>query len=34
VRQLVADAVFQAEHAAGGIPEHHRADTAVREIAP
>jgi DNA-binding transcriptional ArsR family regulator len=34
VRQLVADAVFQAEHAAGGIPEHHRADSAVREIAP
>src|SRR5687768_4424603 len=26
VRQLVADALYQAEHAAGGIPEHHRAD--------
>jgi hypothetical protein len=28
----VADAIFQAEHAAGGIPEHHQGDTAVREI--
>ena len=26
VRQLVEDAIYQAEHAAGGIPEHHRAD--------
>ena len=26
VRQLVTDALYQAEHAAGGIPEHHRAD--------
>ena len=33
VGQLVADAIYQAEHAAGGIPEHHRADTSVREIA-
>ena len=32
VRQLGADAVYHAEHAAGGIPEHHRADTSVREI--
>jgi DNA-binding transcriptional ArsR family regulator len=32
VRQLVADAIYQAEHAGGGIPEHHRADTAVREL--
>ena len=24
VRQLVEDAIYQAEHAAGGIPEHHR----------
>jgi DNA-binding transcriptional ArsR family regulator len=32
VRQLVADAIYQAEHTAGGIPEHHRADTTVREI--
>jgi DNA-binding transcriptional ArsR family regulator len=33
VRQLVADAIYQAEHATGGIPEHHRADPSVREIA-
>jgi DNA-binding transcriptional ArsR family regulator len=26
VRQLVEDAIYQAEHAAGGVPEHHRAD--------
>jgi DNA-binding transcriptional ArsR family regulator len=26
VSQLVEDAVYQAEHAAGGVPEHHRAD--------
>jgi hypothetical protein len=24
VRQLVTDAVFNAEHAAGGIPPHHQ----------
>lgn len=24
-RQLVADAIFQAEHALGGVPAHHRA---------
>src|SRR6201997_1518949 len=30
VRQLVTDAVFNAEHAAGGIPPHHRRD--VREL--
>ena len=28
VRQLVADAVFNAEHAAGGVPAHHRGDIA------
>jgi len=33
VRQLVADAIYQAEHATGGIPDHHRADANVREIA-
>jgi DNA-binding transcriptional ArsR family regulator len=33
VRQLVSDAIYQAEHAAGGIPEHHRQDTAVHELA-
>jgi DNA-binding transcriptional ArsR family regulator len=32
VRQLVADAIYQAEHAAGGIPEHHRTDSSIREI--
>ena len=32
VRQLVADAIYQAEHAAGGIPEHHRGDSSIREI--
>lgn len=32
VRQLVADAIYQAEHAAGGIPEHHRADPFVRDL--
>ncbi len=26
-RQLVSDAIFQAEHALGGTPRHHRADT-------
>lgn len=30
VRQLVTDAVFNAEHAAGGIPAHHR--EGVREL--
>lgn len=25
-RQLVADAIFQAEHALGGIPAHHRSE--------
>lgn len=34
VRQLVADAIYQAEHAAGGVPEHHRvATTTGRKIA-
>ena len=26
IRQLVQDAVFHAEHASGGVPEHHRGD--------
>jgi DNA-binding transcriptional ArsR family regulator len=26
VRQLVEDALYHAEHASGGLPEHHRAD--------
>ena len=32
VRQLVADAVFNAEHAAGGVPAHHRGDTELAEL--
>jgi DNA-binding transcriptional ArsR family regulator len=33
VRQLVVDAVFNAEHAGPGVPSHHREDPAVRRIA-
>jgi DNA-binding transcriptional ArsR family regulator len=34
VRQLLTDAVYNAEHAAGGIPAHHRGDAvALREDA-
>jgi DNA-binding transcriptional ArsR family regulator len=34
VSQLVEDAIYQAEHAAGGIPEHHRLDGPdVRQLA-
>lgn len=33
VRQLVSDAIYQAEHAAGGVPEHHRQDPAVHGLA-
>ena len=29
VRQLVTDAVFNAEHAGPGVPSHHRNDAAV-----
>lgn len=29
-QQLVADAIFQAEHSLGGTPHHHRAPGAVR----
>ena len=32
VRQLVTDAVCNAEHAAGGIPPHHRSDGDVRVL--
>lgn len=28
-RQLVADAIYQAEHALGGMPAHHRTDQAI-----
>jgi DNA-binding transcriptional ArsR family regulator len=34
VSQLVADAVFNAEHAGPGVPAHHRGDTTVRAISP
>jgi DNA-binding transcriptional ArsR family regulator len=33
VRQLVIDAVFNAEHAGPGIPRHHRADTGLTAVA-
>ena len=32
VSQLVADAVFNAEHAGPGVPSHHRSDSTVRSI--
>jgi DNA-binding transcriptional ArsR family regulator len=32
VRQLVIDAVFNAEHAGPGVPSHHRHDRGVRAI--
>lgn len=32
VRQLVADAVFNAEHAGPGVPAHHRDRFAVRDL--
>ncbi|PXX66701.1 ArsR family transcriptional regulator [Nocardia tenerifensis] len=32
VRQLVVDAVYNAEHAGPGVPPHHRGDAAVREL--
>jgi DNA-binding transcriptional ArsR family regulator len=32
VRQLVTDAVFNAEHAGPGVPQHHRADAQVRPL--
>lgn len=32
VGQLVADAVFNAEHAGPGVPSHHRGDAGVRAI--
>ena len=33
VRQLVIDAVFNAEHAGPGVPRHHRADDRLRVVA-
>ncbi|MFX0573773.1 ArsR/SmtB family transcription factor [Nocardia nepalensis] len=32
VRQLVVDAVYNAEHAGPGVPAHHRGSAAVREL--
>lgn len=32
VRQLVTDAVFNAEHAGPGVPSHHRAGDALRAV--
>lgn len=32
VRQLVTDAVFNAEHAGPGVPPHHRDDPALRAV--
>lgn len=32
VRQLVMDAVYNAEHAGPGVPPHHRGDGAVHEL--
>lgn len=34
VSQLVADAVFNAEHAGPGVPAHHRTDGEVRPLSP
>lgn len=33
VRQLVIDAVYNAEHAGPGVPRHHRADDRLRVVA-
>ena len=33
IRQLVRDAVFNAEHAGPGVPPHHQADPPVRAVA-
>ena len=32
VRQLLTDAVYNAEHAAGGVPAHHLDDAALRVL--
>ncbi|WP_068280925.1 ArsR/SmtB family transcription factor [Aldersonia kunmingensis] len=32
IRQLVIDAVFNAEHAGPGVPKHHRADAGLRAV--
>ena len=33
VRQLVVDAVFNAEHAGPGVPRHHRTDATLHAVA-
>jgi ArsR family transcriptional regulator, zinc-responsive transcriptional repressor len=33
VRQLVVDAVFNAEHAGPGVPRHHRTDAPLQAVA-
>ena len=32
VRQLVQDAIYHADHASAGVPEHHRADPGVTAL--
>lgn len=34
VRQLVVDAVYNAEHAGPGVPAHHRGDPGLRGLEP
>jgi DNA-binding transcriptional ArsR family regulator len=34
IRQLVRDAVLNAEHAGPGVPPHHQADPPVRAVGP
>ena len=33
IRQLVIDAVFNAEHAGPGVPHHHRGDSGLKAVA-
>src|SRR5262249_53763264 len=33
IRQLVVDAVFNAEHAGPGVPSHHRGDSGLKAVA-
>jgi len=32
VRQLVEDAVYQADHASGGLPDHHRGESGAQPL--
>jgi hypothetical protein len=34
VRELVRDAVFNAEHAGPGVPDHHRGQTGLHSAEP